>query len=84
MRRNPQYYSWECYDHRKRIEWIPFLMPTSTAPVSCSVPQVALDSFPVTLGTHYDMRRCQVSLTPTGLTPGFLSIEISRPLIIAR
>ena len=75
MSRNPQSSSWECC-HGTHSS-----MPASTPPASCSVPQAALESCPVIPKTHFNMRRCHVSPTPTGLNSDCLSSEINRPLI---
>ena len=61
---------------------VPFI-PASTPPMSCVVLQAAFASNLATRSRNFVINLRQVSLTPTGLIPGCLSIAISRPLISA-
>ena len=67
MRRNPLSSFWECCSHRWRKAYIPprYLLPLLTP--SARPPQASLASYPITLRTHFSIRRCQFYTTLAGI-----------------
>ena len=80
---NPQSSYWVCSSQRMRIAWMAPSIPASTPPAICVVLQAAFASGPATCSRHLAINLRQVSPTPTGLIPGFLSRSITQPLTSA-